>query len=327
MAPMKLCRLWPLLLCLLFLSGCVPNRTSEPQSHLLLGNPSGAGVVPGNYLLEREAFATSYNAFAKGPNWVAWHLEASDLGKAPRGEFEADPQLPQAWRVNPGDYSRSGYDRGHLCPSGDRTRDVAYNQQTFVMSNMLPQAAALNHRVWGELENYCRSLVRDSGQELYIIAGGSGTAGRIGKRQINIPNICWKIIVALPRGDDDLARINSKTRVIAVAIPNRNRKAIADSSWRDWTTTVAHLEKTTGYDFLATLPDDIEKTLSAKSDKSGDKPEAAPQPAAAPPDQVWVNTKSGVYHRPGMRYYGLTKQGRYMSEKEARAKGYRPAPS
>ena len=43
------------------------------------------------------------------------------------------------------------------------------------------------------------------------------------------------------------------------------------------------------------------------------------------PDEVWVNTKSGKYWKPGSRYYGKTKQGEYMSEKEAVQKGYRPA--
>ena len=41
--------------------------------------------------------------------------------------------------------------------------------------------------------------------------------------------------------------------------------------------------------------------------------------------QVWVNTASGIYHYPGSRWYGNTKQGKFMSEKDARARGYRPA--
>jgi hypothetical protein len=40
---------------------------------------------------------------------------------------------------------------------------------------------------------------------------------------------------------------------------------------------------------------------------------------------VWANTKSGKYWKPGSRYYGKTKQGEYLSEKEAVQKGYLPA--
>ena len=41
--------------------------------------------------------------------------------------------------------------------------------------------------------------------------------------------------------------------------------------------------------------------------------------------QVWVNTKSGKYFQPGTRYYGKTKEGKYLSEKDAKAQGYTAA--
>jgi len=41
--------------------------------------------------------------------------------------------------------------------------------------------------------------------------------------------------------------------------------------------------------------------------------------------QVWVNTKTGIYHYPGTRWYGKTNQGKFMSEKDAIAQGYRAA--
>jgi hypothetical protein len=53
---------------------------------------------------------------------------------------------------------------------------------------------------------------------------------------------------------------------------------------------------------------------------------AATQSDQGNPDvRVWVNTASGVYHCPGSRWYGNTKQGEYMTQAEAQKKHYRPA--
>ena len=64
-------------------------------------------------------------------------------------------------------------------------------------------------------------------------------------------------------------------------------------------------------------------------------PAAAPKPATSQPAQtgapahnatmVWVNTESGIYHKQGSRYYGKTKQGKYMTEADAIKAGYRPS--
>jgi endonuclease G len=344
----------------------------QDNSNLLLGNPSRARSIPDNFLVERPQHAMSYNRSNGGPNWVSWRLEKSDLGTVRRGDFLPDPLLPSDMQIRPSDYRGSGYDRGHVCPSGDRTRSREDNTATFVMSNMLPQAAALNQQVWADLENYSRSLVRSGANELYTIAGGWGSAERIANGKVNVPSVCWKIILVLPQGKNDLQRINADTRVIAVSMPNRERQEIADSKWSQWITSVAQLEKTTGYDFLSALPDSIERALEQKVDsgragvaarprnpevsriasrsavtqsefqsrtvstvptiersapqvveRSVTAPSTAVEPAAA--TQVWVNKKSGVYHHPGARWYGNTKEGAYMSEPQAVAQGYRAA--
>jgi hypothetical protein len=62
----------------------------------------------------------------------------------------------------------------------------------------------------------------------------------------------------------------------------------------------------------------------AQAPRAPSQQTAAP-PAAPAPGMVWVNTATKVYHRQGDRYYGKTKQGKYMTESEAIQAGYRAA--
>ena len=100
------------------------------------GNPSGATADAANharYLITRAQYALDYNDTTRQPNWVAWDLSSADLGTSGRSsDFFVDPTLPAGfYRVLTTDYSGSGFDRGHLCPSGDRTVTEADNQVTF----------------------------------------------------------------------------------------------------------------------------------------------------------------------------------------------------
>ena len=63
---------------------------------------------------------------------------------------------------------------------------------------------------------------------------------------------------------------------------------------------------------------------SAQPVVNRDRPVATQSPGPANVI-VWVNTNSGVYHCPNTRWYGKTKSGRFMTQREAQSKGYRPA--
>ncbi len=244
------------LIVILLLTSC-SNEVSQ-NIHLKYGNPSQANNKLYNYLIERPEYALSYNCNAGIPNWVSWQLDRSWLGKVERSNnFRPDPELPEnCYAVRPNDYRGSGYDRGHLVPSGDRTRRGEDNSATFLMSNIIPQAPANNREVWRELEEYCRNLV-DRGKELYIVAGGSQVADKIAKQRVTVQKYNWKVILILERPEQQPTLENAQT--IAVWIPNTQE--VNNTDWQDYLVSVDLVEKRTGYNFFANLPREIQKQI------------------------------------------------------------------
>lgn len=252
---------------------------SGDNSHMLLGNPdkSEPSVVnPNKYLMNKTFYQMSYNNQIHSPNWVSWHLDKSDLGDTKRRDnFKADTYLPEGWyAVSSTSYFNSGFDRGHNCPSGDRTNSSEANESTFLMTNMIPQAPKNNQQTWENLESYTRSLIK-SGSEAYITMGsyGIGGTGKNGYmenitdkdgKEIRVPKYIWKVIVIIPNGNDDLNRIDANTRVIAVITPNDNS---INADWKQYRTTVNAIEQATGYNLLSNLPSSLQIALEGKVDK------------------------------------------------------------
>jgi endonuclease G, mitochondrial len=251
---------------------------AQISDNLALGNPSGATADPTNftnYLMVKTQYVLSYHRDRGIPNWVGWHLDSSWIGSVGRqDDFRPDTTLPAGWyQVLDNDYSGSGFDRGHHCPSGDRTNTVANNSATFLMTNMMPQAANNNQGPWAGLEVYARELA-NQGNELYIIAGGWGTGGTgsqggvtntIANGKVTVPNKTWKIMVVLPVGDNDVDRITKNTRVIAVIMPNAQNIGIG-TPWRNFRVNVKQIEALTGYNFFTNVRPQIRQILKKKID-------------------------------------------------------------
>ncbi|MEM9769356.1 MAG: DNA/RNA non-specific endonuclease [Cyanobacteria bacterium P01_D01_bin.71] len=241
-----------------------PAVPPSPNPHLILGNPSNAGGGNlDNYLLERSQYALSYSHDRGTANWVSWQLSADWLGDTPRQDnFRQDGGLPTGvYQVTPNDYRNSGYDRGHIVPSGDRTRSVGDNAATFLMTNILPQAPDNNRGVWRELEEYSRDWVYQFDRTLLIIAGGYGEQTRLAAGQVIVPSRLWKIIVILEPGQAP-SDIDENTLVMAIDLPNRNN---IQADWRAYQTTVDRIELATGYDFLTAVPVPIQEILEAQA--------------------------------------------------------------
>ncbi len=254
----------------------VPVTPTAPLSeHLTLGNPSGATAdvaQPTNYLLAKPQYALSYHRDRGIPNWVSWHLSPDWRGSAARqDDFRPDVTLPAGWyQVQSSSYTGSGFDRGHLCPSADRTNTVADNSATFLMTNMMPQAPRNNQQTWANLEDYSRDQLA-TGNEVYVICGsygrgGTGTNGyltTLDQGRVTVPARCWKVVVILPTGTNDASRVTTGTRVIAIDTPNDNS---ISTTWGTYRTSVDAIEVATGLDLLSAVPATIQQTIEARTD-------------------------------------------------------------
>ncbi len=253
-----------------------PNATvASRDDNLGMGNPTNADSKnEDNYLMNKNQYILSYNRSKSTANWVSWHLSTAWKGSTQRTDnFRPDETLPSVWyRVRTSDYTNSGFDRGHLCPSDDRDGSFEDNDETFLMTNIAPQAPNNNRGLWADLEAYSRKIA-EAGNELYIIAGvyGQGGTGSNGGKtntlengKVIVPESFWKVIVILPIGSNDIARVDATTRVIAVNIPNK--ESVDGTKWGEYRLNVDDLETLTGYDFLSNVPSAIQKTLESRKD-------------------------------------------------------------
>jgi endonuclease G len=321
-----------------------------------MGNPSGATTDKAkadNYLIKRKQYALSYNNSTGTPNWVSWNLSKKWLGKTRRkNPFAPDPALPEGFLcVRPNDYRASGFDRGHLCPSADRSASQEDQDATFYMSNMVPQSGDLNRKTWEKLESYCRDQARDD-KELFIVAGAAGRGGwgEAGYKtflhgsggKIVVPAHCWKVVLILPAGVTDPKKVTTENaKVAAVIMPNLQG---LDTAWRTYSTSVRDVEELTGYTFFSALPADVAKELKdrkadtrgkvaskepgTKMTKKGSKGGTAGTLPAFEEGCVIGNKRSKKYHVPGGRGYAAAKNSKnavfFRNAEDAKKAGYTP---
>jgi endonuclease G, mitochondrial len=269
----------------------VDVRTDEVIAgtrHLGLGTPAD-GFDDDDHVIIHDQFALSYNRFRNGPNWVSWIITRDDYGRVGRFEehFFPDEKLPADFnRVQHWDYGSSGWNRGHLVRSDERSNTLENNRATFRTTNILPQAYRLNIGPWLRFENYCKRVVHEEARDLYVIAGGiypkacatdleeggnhpSEACPTIGKskdpaRRIAVPEKFFKIAVHLPRGRR-LASVTPETRVTAIVLPNHDD--VFAFNWVDHITSVDAIEEVTGYDFLSKVDEEIQRTIEAQIDR------------------------------------------------------------
>lgn len=158
-----------------------------------------AKMAPRTTLLCNDFYAALASGITRGPLWSAEHLTRDSVvaarETAREGEFHAEDRLPEADRAELADYRRSGFDRGHMAPSGDMP-DAGAQQQSFSLANMVPQVGEMNRGVWADVESAVRGLATRRG-ELFVVTGPAFTAGTvntIGPNAVLVPTATWKAV-------------------------------------------------------------------------------------------------------------------------------------
>lgn len=205
-------------------------------------------------IVHHEGYSLSYHETYEQAEWVAYELKKSQLTNTnfKRPYFEIDKAVKTGaadWR----NYKNSGYDRGHLCPAGDRTYSKLAFDETFLTSNISPQKHDFNSGIWNTLEQKVRYWAYKY-DGVFVVTGGilKGNLKTIGYEKVAIPNQFYKVLIDVNSGN---------VKMIAFLVPHEN----SNKPLYEFVVSVDEIEKLTGIDFFSQLDDALEETLEASS--------------------------------------------------------------
>ena len=246
---------------------------------LFAGAPRRTGLpCPADIqIIDRGEFLVGWSPSLRHPVWCAYHVTPeARFEVGPRPNFTKDKSVANSPSAS--DYQSSGYDRGHMVPNyamGSRY-GTEIQRLTFLMSNIAPQAPALNRGVWRQIEHRIAELWTARYGEIWIIVGCISRTRHpetLSGRDVDVPESFYQVVVAQSGLD---------VRAFAVLI-NQN------VDWKAWPTeqliTIDELEELSGLDFLPDLPFFIQTPLEAQL-----------------PSRLWPINKSDIFKLIALRF-------------------------
>jgi endonuclease G len=190
-------------------------------------------------------FDLGYNERYEQASWVVYVLtrEEVESGTIKRTDnFRADTSITTG-SAELLDYRGSGYDRGHLAPAGDMKWNSSAMSESFLMSNMSPQAPSFNRGIWKSLESSIRVWATEK-DSIYVITGPilGSIDTLIGLNEVGVPEAYFKVLVDLSPPSHSM---------IAFLLPN----ARSSEELLQFAISVDSLEVLTGYNFFASAPE------------------------------------------------------------------------
>jgi endonuclease G len=229
------------------------------QTHLPFGTPACPKLFP-----ERE-YILCYDPVARIGLWAGYRLRAEDVIPAQRrNAFRTDPRLTDQETAHCADYpgQGSGYDRGHIVPRDDMNRTSAVQTNTYLLSNMTPQASLLNEGIWAWLEGLVRAYAKTYG-EVLVITGSivQPPVRTVPSGNVAIPTRYYKMLLR--------TRSDGTLEALTIVLPNLQRglplppgsflsgpklsPAEADTFLAGHTASIREVETLTGVDLLPNL--------------------------------------------------------------------------
>ena len=214
------------------------------------------GVPSADCVVDRIGYAFGYSEEHEQARWVMYRMTREEVLARKSGrtdDFKEDPNIV-SFSALPSDYSRSGYDRGHLAPAEDMKFSEETMRDSFYMSNMTPQRPAFNRGVWKMLEKQVRRFAYKEGS-VFVITGpvlerNLKKIGRVNK--VSVPQQFYKIVY------DE----TPPQKMIAYVLPNNGSNLPLES----FVTTVDEVERITGLDFFSELPIEVQSKLESGSE-------------------------------------------------------------
>ena len=209
----------------------------------------------GDLLIERKGLIIGYSHTYRQAIWTAYILSADNLQSKQvkrQNRFLVDPMVK--WNpVHPRDYSKTGYDKGHLAPAADMTYSVETMKNSFFMSNITPQTPGCNRGIWKRIEHTVREWTLRE-QNLCIVTGPifKKSYKKMGKGEIPVPHAFYKVVFDM----------TPPHKMIGFIVPNEASKKHISK----FVVSVNEVERITGLDFFSDLEDALEKELERTSD-------------------------------------------------------------
>jgi len=215
------------------------------------------GMPNADQYIFNRAYIVGYSYLFRQPSWTLELIDpkSSVINTGRSDNFRPDHRVPEIFRADLDDFSGTGFDRGHMVSSAEKRSEEILNSETFLLSNMSPQAPDLNRRIWRDLEAEVRVLAaRPTVLEVYVVSGIMFDITRPfkligqGPSKVIVPHWYFKSILA----EDN----RGKLKMWTFAIPNEK----CTKPLTDYLVTTRHVEIWTGLHLWERLVGtDIEK--------------------------------------------------------------------